>query len=112
MGCGDPGSAKCVGTWAASTAGVMVLSVSSFEPLVAGDQKASLWPVFSIAPPIQAHRGAPLAGVLLCRLVHQALKGAPWVGSYSVVRVCQALDGPASLLFSCRCWLVGRERLW
>ena len=25
-----------------------------------------------------------MAGVLLCRLAHQALKGAPWVGSYSV----------------------------
>ena len=53
---------------------------------------------FSVAPPIQAlrgipclgffsvvlrpvHRGAPLTGVLLCRLVYQALKGAPWVGS-------------------------------
>ena len=26
--------------------------------------------------------------------------------------VCQALDGPASLMFSCQCWCVGRERLW
>ena len=26
--------------------------------------------------------------------------------------VCQAYNGPASLLFSCRCWPVGRERLW
>ena len=25
--------------------------------------------------------------------------------------VCQALDGPASLLFSCRCWRVGREAM-
>ena len=24
-------------------------------------------------------------GVLLCRLAHQALKGEPWMGSYSVV---------------------------
>ena len=57
----------------------------------------------------------------------QALKGGPRVGSYSVdqrishlnehpggVLLCrsvyQAFDGPASLLFSCRCWHVGRER--
>ena len=47
---------------------------------------------FSAAPPIQALRGlpclgsfsvvwhiCPLAGVLLCRLAHQAFKGATWV---------------------------------
>ena len=33
----------------------------------------------------QAHRGAPLAGVLLCGLACQALKGALWMGSYFVV---------------------------
>ena len=64
-----------------------------------------------------AHRGAPLAGVLLCRSMCQALKGAPgW--SSSVVwcishlekhpggggrvllysSVCQAFDGPAFLV--------------
>ena len=32
----------------------------------------------------QAHRGVPLAAVLLCRLTCQALKRAPWMGSYSV----------------------------
>ena len=103
---------------------------------------------FSVAPPGQALRGlpclessdvwsirhikgAPLAGVLLCRLAHQTLKGVPWVGPYSVfwsinhlkehrgwgeVLLCssmhQAFDRPASLLFSCRCWRVGRGRLW
>ena len=41
--------------------------------------------------PRQAHRGAPLAGVLLCRLAHQALKGARWVGSYSVVQCVRHL---------------------
>ena len=35
-----------------------------------------------------------LAGVLLCSLVRQVF------------------DGPASLLFSCRCRTVGREKLW
>ena len=39
---GTLGGAKCAGTWTASTAGVMALSESFFEPLVAGDQKASL----------------------------------------------------------------------
>ena len=42
LGCGDPGGAKCAGTQTASTAGVMALSESFLEPLVAGDQKASL----------------------------------------------------------------------
>ena len=37
----DPGSTKCAGTRAASTTGVMARSESSFEPLRAGDQKAS-----------------------------------------------------------------------
>ena len=36
---------------------------------------------------------APLAGVLICSSVHQAF------------------DGPGSLLFSCRCWSVGRETM-
>ena len=40
----------------ASAAEVMALLQSYFESLVAGDQKASLLS-FSIAPPIQAHRG-------------------------------------------------------
>ena len=42
MGSGDPGGTKCAGIWIASAAGVMALSESFFEPLVAGDQKASL----------------------------------------------------------------------
>ena len=35
----------------------------------------------------------PLAGVLLCRSACQALKGAPWVGSYSVVQCIRHLMG-------------------
>ena len=31
-----------MGTWTASATGVMALSKSSLEPLIAGDQKASL----------------------------------------------------------------------
>ena len=38
-------------------------------------------------------KGPPLPGVLLCRWVHQALKGAPWVGSYSVVQCIRRLSG-------------------
>ena len=42
MACRDSGGAKCAGTCTASAAGVMALSESFIEPLVAGDQKASL----------------------------------------------------------------------
>ena len=55
------------------------------------------------------------------------IEGLPWLGSYSVdqcirhlkrhpewdptfLSVCQAFDGPASLLFNSICWRVGRER--
>ena len=38
---------------------VTALSESFFEPLVAGDQKASLAKSFSVALPIQALRGPP-----------------------------------------------------
>ena len=41
----------------------------------------------------QAHRGAALTWVLLCRLAHQTLKGAPWVVSYSVVHCIRHLIG-------------------
>ena len=102
MSCGVPGGAKCAGTGTASATGVTVLSEPFFKPLVAGDQKASL---ASLSPCLHLFRHlegalawgpsllfgasgkqrAPLAGVLLCRSGHQALKGAPWVGSYAVV---------------------------
>ena len=42
LACGDSGGAKCGGTWTVSIAGVMALSESFLEPLMAGDQKASL----------------------------------------------------------------------
>ena len=57
-----------------------------FEPLVAGDQKASLASLSSQLHPFghlegsfawgQAHRGASLTGVVLCRLAHGTLKRA------------------------------------
>ena len=61
-------------------------SQSFFEPLVAGDQKASL---ASLSPYLCQFRH--VEGVLLCRSVCQALKGAPWVGSYSVVQCIRRL---------------------
>ena len=84
---------------------------------------------FSIAPPVHTLRGIPclrsfsvvwrirhieglVAAVLLCSLVHQSLKGAPWVGSYSVVQCVRCLMGQPLQLFTCQCWCVGRERLW
>ena len=42
LACRDPGGTKFAATRTASTTGVMALSESFFEPLVAGDQKASL----------------------------------------------------------------------
>ena len=40
--CEGGAAAWVTGSWTVSTAGVMVLSESFFEPLVASDQKASL----------------------------------------------------------------------
>ena len=51
--------AKCAGTKTASAIGVMVLSESFFEPIVAGDQKAFL---ASLPLPIEALRGLPCLG--------------------------------------------------
>ena len=46
----------------------------------------------------QAHKGGPLAGVLLCRSASQTLKGAPWVGSYSVVQCFRYLMARLSIV--------------
>ena len=92
MACGDPGGAKCAGTWTASAAGVMVLSQSFIEPLVAGNQKASLASLSLYLSPFRHFEGS-LAWVLLCRWAHQALKGAPWLGSFSVDRHIRHLKG-------------------
>ena len=106
----------------------MALSESFFRVSCSWWSEGLFGQSFSLAPPIQAltglpclgsfsvvHRvrhieGGPLAGVLLCRLAHGAFKGAPRVGSYSVVQ-WWVFNGPASLLLSCQCWRVGRERL-
>ena len=49
---------------------------SFFKPLVAGNQKASLARLSSYLCQFR-HLEGPLAGVLLFRSVHQALKGSP-----------------------------------
>ena len=84
LACGDPGGSKCAGTWTASAAGVMALSESFFEPLAAGDQKASLASLSPYLHPLRHLKGffawgpsllfgmsgtyrGPLTGILLCR---------------------------------------------
>ena len=60
-------AAWVTGTWTASATGVMALSESFFEPLGAGDQKASL-ACLSLNATWSGIQRAPLAGVLLCFL--------------------------------------------
>ena len=59
LGLQVPGSTKCAGTWTAYNAGVMALSESFLMPLVAGNPKASLASLLSVALPIQALTGFP-----------------------------------------------------
>ena len=58
---------------------------------------------FSVAPPVQALRGPTLPGVLLCCPSHQAHRGPPCLGSFSVVSHIRHIEGPPawgpSLLF-------------
>ena len=68
---------------------------------------------FSVVQCIRHIEGAPLTGVLLCRLANQALKWAHWVESYSVVQCIWHLMGQplycsAAVAGMCR----ERERLW
>ena len=71
MGCGDSGDTKCAETWAASAAGVMDVSLSFFfffffEPLVAGDQKASLASLSPYLRPFRHLEGSLFWGPSLC----------------------------------------------
>ena len=50
-----------------------------------------LWPVYLLLCPFRHLEGSLAWGP--CRLLHQALKGAPWVGSYSVVQCVRHLMG-------------------
>jgi len=65
----------------------------------------------SFSVPHQTHRGAPLGGVLLCRLACWALKGGPWVGSYSVVQCVRHLIGQPLYCSAADAGLCGK-RLW
>ena len=93
MGCRDSGGATCTGTHTASATGVMALSESFFDRLVAGYQKASLAQSFSIAPPIQALRGLPCLGSFSVVWHIRLIEGSPWLGSYSVVPCVRCLMG-------------------
>ena len=116
LGCRAPGGAKCAGTQTASPAGVRAQQ-GLFEPLVAGDQKASL---ASLSLQLHPHapRVFPSLGSFSVVWHFRHIQGPPCLGSYSVDRcimhlkghlggvllcssVPQASDGPVSLLLSC-----------
>ena len=59
----------------------------------------------------QAHRGAPLAGILLCSSGASVTERSTLGGVLLCSLVCHVFDGPASLLFSCQFWQVGREAM-
>ena len=127
MTCGDPGGTKCVGD-------MDCLHHRSYGPIRVFLQASCSWrseglfgQSFSIAPPIQSLRGLPCLGSFSVVWCLKHIEGLPWLGSYSVARasgtekgtlggvllcssVRQAFDRPGSLLFSCQCWRVGRER--
>ena len=92
MARGDPGSAKCAGTRTASSIGVMALSESFIEALIAGKQKASLASLSLELHPFR-HLEGSLAAVLLCCLLHHAHRGAPLAGVLLCRSACQALKG-------------------
>ena len=109
LACGDPGGTKCAGTRTASTTEVMALSESSFKSLVASDQKV-FGQSFSVALPIQSLRGLPCLESFSVLRIRHLTEHPGWGPTLSSMP--QTFDGPASLLFSCQCWHVGRERLW
>ena len=105
-----PGSSKCAGTRTVSATGVMALSESLFQACCSWQSEGLFGQSFSVAPPIQAHRGLPCLGSYSVDRHIRHLKGPPGWGPICS-SVCQAFDGPASLFFSCRCWHVGGQRL-
>ena len=66
------------------------MSESFYESLVAGNQKAPLASLSVLLHPLSHLEGSLAWGP---SLMHQALKGAPWVGSYSVVQFIRHLMG-------------------
>ena len=107
MSFGDPDGTKWARTRTASATGVVALSESFFKPLVAGNQKASL---ASLSPYLCQFRH--VEGVLLCRSVCQALKGAPWVGTYSVVQCVRLLMGQPLYCSAANAGVWWGEGLW
>ena len=95
MAHGDPGGTKYAGTQTASTTGVMAPSESFFEPLVAGDQKASL---ASLSPKLllfTTYLEGSLAwgpSLFIVPCVRH-IKGGPWLESYSVDQHVRHLKG-------------------
>ena len=83
LACGDPGGAKCAGTWTASTGEVMALSESFFEPLLFGDQKVSLASLFLYLHPFRHLEGSLAWGPFL----------SYWLGSYTVDQHVRHLKG-------------------
>ena len=78
LACGDPGGAKCTGTRTASTAGVMGLSESFFEPLVAWWSEGFFGQSFSVALPFKQLEGSLACGPVVRRIRH--IKGRPGWG--------------------------------
>ena len=88
------------------------LHCRSYGPIRVFIQASCSWRSEGLFLRSSTHSGTerdPLPGVLLCCSTHQALKGAPWMGSYSVVQCVRHFYGPASLLFSCQCQHVGKR---
>ena len=86
----------------------MALPESFLEPLVAGDQMASL---ASLSPWLHLFRhleGSLAWGPSLLFSTSGTLRGTLG-GVLLCSSVRQTFDGPASLLFSYRCWRVGKE---
>ena len=109
LGLRGPWGPKCARIRTAPAAGVICLS-GSFRASCSWPSGGLFGQSFSVALPVEVLRGLPCLGSfsLVWRVRH--IEGPPWVGP-TLYSARQAFDGPASLLFSCRCWLWG-EGLW
>ena len=78
---------QSAGTRTASATGVMAPSLCQLVI------RRPLWLDFLHCSTCSCTERAPFLGVLLCYSSHQAHKGAPWLGSYSVVWYVRHLIG-------------------
>ena len=85
LGLWGPWAAPNVQGQTASAAGVMALSESFFEPLVAGDQKASLASLSLYLFPFSHLQGSLAWSPSLAQHIRH-IEGPHWLGSYSVVQ--------------------------